>query len=122
MMVLAIMGISTTQLKSMHTKFTERKTLKGNTKEKNRALLNNSGGNAGIPTRNQLPENGSEFGETGERKQNSEERQARLAKVGRISLKGDSERRRTVCGKPKTNRIVPNAEIRSALRLNVLVW
>ena len=56
----------------------------------------------------------------GERKQNSRDRQARLAKVEWISSEGDVEQRRTGCGETETDRPVSISEVQIALRLNAI--
>ena len=76
----------------------EKENIGRNTKEKIRALLNTPRQNAGKNARNWPPEKESEFRKTGERKQNYEERRARLAKVDWVSLRGDFEQRRTGVG------------------------
>ena len=93
------MGISATQLKSMPIKFPAGGTLKYNTAEKSRALLNNFGKNGGGGPKIGFRGMKANFGKTGVGQRNLEERHARLAKADGVSLKGDFEQRWTGRGK-----------------------
>ena len=93
-MELAITGISATRPKSRPTKFPWNITPIGNTEEKNSALSNNFGAKWKEWAENRISENEHEFRKIRRSKQNSEERQARLAQVGCLSRKGDFDQRR----------------------------
>ena len=114
------MGISATQPKSTTIKFQGEKTSKGNTADKNRALLNNSGGNAGKQTKNWLPENESEFAENGRWGAKFGRSTGPFSESRWVNLKVDGEQRRTAWGKTEINRPVSNVAIQIALRLNVI--
>ena len=114
------MGISATDPISGRLKFLGYRILLENTKEKSHALSNNFGEKCNGGPEIGFAENGNNFGKPGDRKQNSEGRQGRLAKFGGLVRMAISNKEDIVGARREVRRLVPSVEIQIALWLDFL--